>query len=239
MGKQRKSHGQGFDKVVDRIKDATGKRTQVELAGILDIRQSSISDAKRRNSVPADWYMKLFRKYGLNPDWLADGKGPKYIKTIEGEYKTFDEPLTSETVHEDGSGYGDPYAVSKVVATYEMGGGGSAEAKWKPKAAGKLSIPKALDKESLLVVRMNGKAMEPLVRSGSFVGLDREGNSVLSGELYGIQVPYEGLIIRRLFLDAGTLVAKAENADIADQSFPYDEYADKIVGRVAWAIQEL
>lgn len=238
MVKQRKSHGQGFDKVVDRIKEATGKRTQVELAGILDIRQSSISDAKRRNSVPADWYMKLFRKYGLNPDWLADGRGPKYIKTIEGEYQTFDEPLLSETVREDGSGYGDPYAVSKVVATYEMGGG-SAEGKWKPKAAGKLSIPKALDKESLLVVRLNGKAMEPLIRAGSFVGLDRDQQSVLSGEIYGIQVPFEGLVIRRLFLDGGTLTAKAESADIADQTFNYEECADKIIGRVVWAIQEL
>ena len=239
MVKQRKSHGQGFDKVVDRIKDATGKRTQVELASILDIRQSSISDAKRRNSVPADWYMKLFRKFGLNPDWLADGRGPKYIKTIEGEYQTFDEPLLSGTVHEDGAPYGDPYAVSKVVATYEMGGGGSADAKWKPKAAGKLSIPKALDKESLLVVRMDGKSMEPLIRSGSFVGLDRDQHSVLSGELYGIQVPYEGLVIRRLFLDGDNLVVKAESPEVKDLTFSYGECAEKIVGRVGWAIQEL
>ena len=48
-----------FDEILDRIKKATGARTQVELASLLGIRQSSISDAKRRNSVPADWYMKL------------------------------------------------------------------------------------------------------------------------------------------------------------------------------------
>ena len=41
-----------FDEIFERIKIATNTRTQVELAEVLDIRQSSISDAKRRNSVP-------------------------------------------------------------------------------------------------------------------------------------------------------------------------------------------
>ena len=59
-----------FQEVYDRIRFATNARTQVELAEVLEIRQSSISDAKRRDSIPADWYMKLFEKYGLNPDWL-------------------------------------------------------------------------------------------------------------------------------------------------------------------------
>ena len=43
-----------FAEIYERIKLATNSRTQVELAEVLDIRQSSISDAKRRNSVPGD-----------------------------------------------------------------------------------------------------------------------------------------------------------------------------------------
>ena len=43
-----------FAEIYERIKLATSSRTQVELAEVLDIRQSSISDAKRRNSVPGD-----------------------------------------------------------------------------------------------------------------------------------------------------------------------------------------
>ena len=50
----------GFAEIYERIKLSTNSRTQVELAEVLDIRQSSISDAKRRNSVPGDWFMKLF-----------------------------------------------------------------------------------------------------------------------------------------------------------------------------------
>lgn len=73
-----------FAEIYERIKLATSSRTQVELAEVLDIRQSSISDAKRRNSVPGDWYMKLFEKFGLNPDWLKQGVGPMYLRTEHG-----------------------------------------------------------------------------------------------------------------------------------------------------------
>lgn len=66
----------GFTEIYERIKLATNCRTQVELAELLNIRQSSISDAKRRDSVPGDWYMKLFEHFGLNPDWLKYGVGP-------------------------------------------------------------------------------------------------------------------------------------------------------------------
>ena len=53
----------GFTEIYERIKLATNCRTQVELAELLNIRQSSISDAKRRDSVPGDWYMKLFERF--------------------------------------------------------------------------------------------------------------------------------------------------------------------------------
>ena len=68
-----------FEEAMERIKKATGARTQVQLAEVLEVRQSSISDAKRRCSVPADWFLKLYRSHGLNPNWLSDGHEPVYL----------------------------------------------------------------------------------------------------------------------------------------------------------------
>ena len=67
-----------FHAAMTRIKDATGATTQEQLAEILGIRQSSISDAKRRGSIPADWLLKLFRQFGLNPEWVLEGKGAMF-----------------------------------------------------------------------------------------------------------------------------------------------------------------
>ena len=44
---------------LSRVFEAADCRTQSELADFLGVRQSSISDAKKRGSVPADWLLTL------------------------------------------------------------------------------------------------------------------------------------------------------------------------------------
>lgn len=66
-----------FEAAMERIKDVTGARTQVQLAEALDIRQSSISDAKRRASIPAEWLLKIQRSHNVFADWLLTGDGPR------------------------------------------------------------------------------------------------------------------------------------------------------------------
>ncbi len=97
-----------FQEVYDRIRCATNARTQTELAAVLEIRQSSISDAKRRNSIPSDWYMKLFEKFGLNPDWIKSGTGPMFLK-IDQVYTPVEGP--PEGFHEEPAHYADPNAI--------------------------------------------------------------------------------------------------------------------------------
>ena len=62
-----------------RIFEAAGCLTQLELAEILDVKQSSISDAKRRGTIPPEWLIKLLHLRGINPAWIMDGIGPKFL----------------------------------------------------------------------------------------------------------------------------------------------------------------
>ncbi len=68
-----------FEAQYRRVFEAAGCKTQVELAAFLEIRQSSISDAKRRQSIPSDWRVKLFEKKHINPTWILCGEGGKYL----------------------------------------------------------------------------------------------------------------------------------------------------------------
>jgi hypothetical protein len=62
-----------FDSILRRIHATTGTRTQVQLADQLQVKQSSISDAKRRASIPDSWLVTLQRVFGVNPEWILNG----------------------------------------------------------------------------------------------------------------------------------------------------------------------
>lgn len=73
------THTESFEAAYARICQALSIHTQVQLAEVLGIRQSSISDAKRRESIPSDWLLTLALDHGLHPTWVLTGTGGQYM----------------------------------------------------------------------------------------------------------------------------------------------------------------
>jgi len=73
---------EAYEAAMGRIKTITGAHTQVQLADVLDVRQSSISDAKRRRSIPSDWLLKILRQFGSHPEYILTGQGPATIGEV-------------------------------------------------------------------------------------------------------------------------------------------------------------
>lgn len=227
-----------FDEIFERVKLATNTRTQMELAEVLDIRQSSISDAKRRNSVPADWYMKLFEHLGLNPLWLKYGTGPMYLRTEQG-YSTVEAHGQPLSLHESAAQYNEPDAKGIIVPVYSRKEAYNPE---NPAASiGKLNIPMSFAHPGLYVIRFDASSMEPFVKKGAYVGLDTTQQSVVSGELYGINMPHEGVVIKRVYIDSpnNSMVLKSENPAHPAIALPISEQPNNIVGLVGWILQKM
>lgn len=68
-----------FDAAYARLCETAGARTQEELAAWIGVRQSSISDGRRRKSIPAQWLLTLVTHRGINPAWVLTGEGAKYL----------------------------------------------------------------------------------------------------------------------------------------------------------------
>ena len=69
------------DAVLTRFKVATGIKSEVELSCWLGVRQSQISDVKRRNIFPAKWlYLLLEKRTHYNPVWVLTGEGEAYTE---------------------------------------------------------------------------------------------------------------------------------------------------------------
>ena len=83
-----------FSIIYERIKLATERKTQAAIADALGIKQSSISDAKNRRTIPDSWVVTLFEKYDVSVSWLLYGTGAM----ITGEFLDVYSTVTEEIV---------------------------------------------------------------------------------------------------------------------------------------------
>ena len=222
-----------FEEAMERIKKATGARTQVQLAEVLEVRQSSISDAKRRCSVPSDWFLKLYRSHGLNPNWLADAQEPVYLNANRGAVSA--ENLLRETP----ASYGRTHSRGRVVQVSSMSGSSADPNVWLAQPMEDLSIPETFFRSELQVLRVDSAGMEPLIMRGAFVGVDLAQRQHPDGDLCAVHFPHQGLLIRRVYFQDGQFVLRAEDKAHADLHVPAAEMAARTLGRVIWVIQSL
>jgi hypothetical protein len=221
-----------FEDAFERIKKATGLRTQVEVAKLLDIRQSSISDAKRRKSVPDGWLIKLYQLYNLNPNWVLEGEQPQFLGDARGGALNVKEPL---------EGFASRKPKFHNVMVCAMTSGQEFEENWRESPIESLTISDKFYLPTLLVVKMDEDDMEPIIRRGAYVGIDKERKTIRSGGLYAIDIPVEGLVIKRVAYDSenARLVLRSENPAQEPQFLGIEEAANRIVGRIIWTLQEL
>lgn len=221
-----------FEDAFERIKKATGLRTQVEVAKLLDIRQSSISDAKRRKSVPDGWLIKLYQLYNLNPNWVLEGEQPQFLGDARGGALNVKEPL---------EGFASRKPKFHNVMVCAMTSGQEFEENWRETPIESLTISDKFYLPTLLVVKMDEDDMEPIIRRGAYVGIDKERKTIRSGGLYAIDIPVEGLVIKRVAYDSenARLVLRSENPSQEPQFLGIEEAANRIVGRIIWTLQEL
>jgi hypothetical protein len=221
-----------FEDAFERIKKATGLRTQVEVAKLLDIRQSSISDAKRRKSIPDGWLIKLYQLYGLNPNWVLEGEQPQFLGERKGG---------ALAVMESSEGYVARKPRHHTVPVCAMTLPEGAEGGWVETPIESITIADRFHRPSLLVVRIDEEHMEPLIRRGAYIGIDKDRKTIRSGGIYALDLPVEGLVIKRVSYDAenAKLLLRSENPSFEDQQMPAEEGASRVVGRVIWVLQEL
>ena len=222
-----------FEDALERIKKATGARTQVQLAEVLDVRQSSISDAKRRCSIPSDWFLKLYRSHGLDPDWLAEGVEPVYINAAKAK-------IPADTLlREAPAPYGRLNSRGRVVPVSSMAGADKDGETWSANPLEELSVPESFCRPKLQVVKVDSASMAPVIGRGAFVGIDCDRKEHPDGDLCAVHFPHQGLTIRRVYMQGDTFLLKAENDKYSDLTIPAEEMDKRTVGRVIWVLQNL
>lgn len=225
-----------YGDVFRRFQIVTRTATQAELAAVLDIRQSSVSDARRRKAIPADWYLKLFEKLGINPNWLKYGTGPIRLCTDLG----CTQAAGSVPENSDSSSL---LRRAVSVPVYAMHGTfpdfpftfADLEAQ------DRIALPQFYARPDIRVVAVDNEAAAPLIRKGGYAGIDVASRYPAGGEVFAVVVPHEGIVLRRLYWgqSRGVFLLRAENPACPELSFSPDECRGRLLGRLAWVLQHV
>lgn len=217
---------QFFEETFQRIQTVTGIRTQQALANLLEISQSSIADAKRRGSIPADWVLTLFVKLGINPDWLLQGTGPAYLRTDQGYIASDHNPTIPAHMLSE-------YAPPAVIPLYST---------YLPfEITGRLAVPRHFAFTDCQAFRIESDVLFPCIRYGAFVGVNTAQRRPVDGETYAVAWK-DFLIFRKFKVVAGAdkqfCTLNEMGCEDSDALLSMEEMKNLIWGRVSWVIQE-
>jgi len=232
---------QSFEAVYARMLFAAGLRTQTELAEILDMKQASISEAKRRGSIPAEWCMRLYDAIGVRFDWQRFGAGPVYdldkIKEIEkfrrGEWtlpKSSNEPLQ---LREPDTPFFPffPQEETPIHSTIQMPDGSF------PEAGGQV-FPAEFLPEGAKVFRLLDAAMAPVLNKGAMVAVIPAA-PIGDGEIAAV-FEDRRLLFRRIYRRKGGWELQTQQAQGQAERFLTDgEWPIYYYGKAVWAFQPL
>ena len=210
-----------FESFLKRVFEATAISSQTELASALKINRSAITQARKKESIPAKWILQLYRTFGLNPDWLESGVGEQYLKPIPG----------CETDFKN---------IPKVRARLSAGGGSfEIGSEIKGYYAFQTEWLRTKGKPGRMVLMdIFGNSMEPELKDGDTVLIDESQKNIISGAVFAVGVD-DTIMVKRVERHPNTLVLLSDNKDYTPVYLQAGEgEAVRIIGRVIWVGRE-
>lgn len=161
----------GFQAFMQRLAETTSLRSQAELASFLDLNRSSVSRAKQRDTVPESWIFRICQAFDLDSGWLRQG-----VHNAPGLH------LVPKVQARLGAG-GGSYAVDS-----EPEGQFAFRRDW---------LRQKGNPEHMVLMEVIGDSMEPVIREGDTVLIDRSQQEVYSGGVYALGVE-DTILVKRL-----------------------------------------
>ena len=221
-----------FDAFFRRVSERTDIATQMDLARVLGVNRSAITQAKTRDAVPPKWILSLSRQYGLSPDWLEFGRD-NAEKRIAPKYKPLPPVILPDTALET-------VMVPKVRATL-CAGGGSLELEAVPVAEHPLPrawLSRMGSPSAMVFMDVIGNSMEPGIRDGDMVLVDQSQNDIVPRTILAVGHE-EAIFIKRLEKRTNSLVMLSDNPDYAPVAVRGDELDSfRVIGKVVWLCRD-
>ena len=238
-----------------RLKIVRGSKTQEQFAELLGLNINTLRGYEKGLRTPgADTISALCQKTGASPTWMLLGEGPvfdpertRYEPTPVGQLRC-GEPLgrivaTDRTAQGHGPVEVDGLLmVPKVTARLSAGSGSfETDAEVKGLYAFRAEWLRAKgNPDKMVLMEVSGDSMEPMLRNGDTVLIDKGQDDVVPGKVYAVGIE-DTVVVKEVERLPGKLVLRSSNpayppVEIAMQG----DLADgvRVIGRVIWWCHE-
>ncbi len=211
-----------FDSFLKRIFEATGINSQSELAEALDINRSAITQARKKDAIPSKWLLQLFRRYGMNPDWVETGNGAVFLDP--SCRSTFDFVQVPKVEARLCAGDGSFEVGSDILGYYSF------QKSW---------LRSKGSPGKMVLMDIFGNSMAPEMKDGDTVLIDQDQMNILSGAIYAVGVE-DTIMVKRVEKHPNALVLLSDNKDYAPIYLKGGDAGGlRIIGKVIWICREM
>lgn len=196
-----------------RIRSVRDERTGIEFGKLIGVSNQSVCAYESGAVWPKPQTLaKIIELSGKSADWLLFGIEPDAGSVAEPRPHTIAMPVRAM------AGAGDPCDLDQL------------------EPIGLIHIPIEYNGPTITVLQIRGTSMEPHIKDGAHVGIDRADRRIISGELYAIYIPHEGIVVKRLYLGPEQITIKSDNPLFPDQVMSIDKinWDTFVQGRVKW-----
>ncbi|EFL49864.1 putative phage repressor [Solidesulfovibrio fructosivorans JJ]] len=213
----------GFEGFFARAAQAADIASQAELAALLGVHRSAVTQAKKKDAVPKAWVLAVSRRTGADADWLEYGRPAK--------------SAAKNDTAEDGPYIGVPKVRARLSA-----GGGSFETRGEVESVVPFRgdwLRRKGNVSGMVLMDVVGNSMEPEIRHGDTVLIDQGQTAIVAHGVYAMGVE-DTVLVKRVEKRPGSLVLLSDNRDYAPIVLSGDEIdALRVIGRVLWVGREL
>jgi len=210
-----------FEIFSKKVSDVIGLRNQNELSAVIGVNSSSITQARKRDKIPANWILQLCLKYGLNPNWLEKDIGPAFIQPFDNAEEEF---MQIPKVRARLCAGGGSFEVGSEIEGYY-----SFRKDW---------LSRKGNADKMVLMDIFGNSMEPELKEGDVVLIDESKKDILAGSIYAVGID-DTIMVKRLEKRPKGLALLSEN--IKNETI-YMEGEDlnrvRLIGKVLWVGRE-
>lgn len=223
-----------FNEFITKAGQITGCGTQMELAKILEVNRSAITQAKNRDAVPERWLLTLARKYTLPPDWFETGVTTPYTALPHANVARIVEPEPDYNP--------DVISIPKVSAVLCAGGGSfEVDGAIVDHIPLPLNIAKSFGhSENLVFMDVIGDSMEPFIHSGDVVLIDQASQTPVDGTIMAVGHEDSIYIKRVEKLRNGGISLVSDNPAYSPINLVGDDLESfRVIGKLVWLYRTL